>query len=345
MKRMKDGQRLALKFLLIALCATLILCGLNAVYVKGYYYTDTYGEVQKFSDVPYGITMANFGTSHGLASFRYPEAMGEVTFNFALSGQDIYHDLQALKQYADHMEKGCIVAIPTSYFSFCMSLTDPSQKRYYCYLEKQYLRGFSYEVLLNTKLFPVLRSGEYLFKDLIKDQSFDVTDIFLEDEPLSGGADLVPPEGMTGAEAAANAALKAHEKSLREHALLRSESWRSGYMITGGGNMEGNRALLTEMIEFCLERGFRPVLVTTPVHYTLNEAFTAEELETYYFANVRAVSEATGVPYLDLSHDAELSANAAYYNNSDHTNVAGAEAFFEKYMAFLGTLGYVSDRA
>ena len=335
METRKRG-RFAVKFLAILLAAALILVGINTVYIHGFYYTDTYGEVQKFKDVPMGITLANTGTSHGLASFYYPEDLGEVGFNFALSGEDIYHDFQTIKQFSDHIAEGCVIAIPTSYFSFCMSLEEPSQKRYYAYLDKEYLRGFSYETLINSKYLPVLRSGEYLFKDLIKDQTMDVGGMMVEAAEVPAEETASAAEDTAGTETAR----KAKDEELRSHANGRAQSWRSGYMVTGDRFMEGNRQLLTDMVNYCKEQGWKPLLVTTPVYYTLNEAFTEDELETFYFENVRAVAEETGVPYWDMSHDEVFSYEPFYYDNSDHMIKEGREAYFAVYLEYLKSIGY-----
>lgn len=319
---------------LLAVCA--LIGVLNQLYVHGYYYSDVYSEVQKMTRVPEQITMANFGTSHGLASFHYPKSAG-VCFNFALSGGDIYHDFATLRQFSDHLAAGCIVAIPTSYFSFCMSTQEPSQKRYYLYLDRKYLRGFQTETLLNAKYLPVLRSGEYIIKDLIKDQEMDVgAAMMTQDTPKD------PPQAETAAAAAAPQPADAARAALGAHANGRAESWRSGYMIAGRDFIPENTQLLTEMVQYCYAQGFRPVLVSTPIYQALNARFDEEELRICYFDPMAAVQEATGVPYLDASHDPELSTNPGYFSNSDHQNASGAAAFWEKYQAFLQEIGYLN---
>lgn len=320
----------ALKFLSLIVVVVLIISGINAIYVKGDYYKETYGEVQKFENVPTGITLANTGTSHGLASFCYQNDISDTVFNFALSGEDIYHDFCTIKQFSGHMADGCVIAIPTSYFSFCMSVDEPSQKRYYVYMDKEYLRGFNYETLINAKYLPVLRSGEFLFKDLINDQDIDVGGMMV------GTAEK---DTATTAEVVAKAN-GAKETALHSHALGRAESWRSGFMLVGEKHMSANRQLLIDMVNYCIDQGWKPILVTTPVHCTLNEAFTEEELEQYYFSNVRAVQDATGVPYYDMSHDDVFSHTAEYYENSDHLNKDGADAFTAAYLEYLTEIGY-----
>ncbi|MBQ3867802.1 MAG: hypothetical protein II789_04565, partial [Clostridia bacterium] len=284
------------KLFAVVLSVCLLIGIINRLYVNGYYYRDVYHEIDKMYDVPYDIQMVNLGTSHGLASFRYPED-GVVRYNLALSGEDIYHDFATLRQFADHLAPGCIVALPTSYFSFCMSTEEPSQKRYYSYLDREYLRGFSYETLINAKYLPVLRSGEFIIKDLIKDQELDVGAAMMDDRVDTSGTEVPPAtDPSTESEAGASPtpdveidpqetdltvlaqayALTEAERTqkdaeLASHAAGRAESWRSGYMTAGRGYIPENTRILTEMVQFCYDNGFRPLLVTTPIYKALNE--------------------------------------------------------------------------
>ncbi|MBQ6067378.1 MAG: hypothetical protein IJK89_11230 [Clostridia bacterium] len=346
--------RFLVKLFSIVLSVGLLVGVVNHFYVNGYYYRDVYGEIDKMYDVPYDIRMVNLGTSHGLASFRYPDD-GVTRYNLALSGEDIYHDFATLKQFADHLAPGCIVALPISYFSFCMSTEEPSQKRYYAYLDREYLRGFSYETLINAKYVPVLRSGEFIIKDLIRDQELDVGAAMMEDNAgLSDGAAQTVEAGVgetneltsslqTATDALSQQQRAEKEAELASHAAGRAESWRSGYMKAGRAYIEENTRILTDMVNFCFENGFRPVLVSTPIYQALNEQFSEEELEICYFEPMRTVAAETGVPYLDLSHDEALSGTPEYYGNSDHMNADGAAAFYERYTECLRQIGYLEE--
>ena len=334
---MKKNLRFFARFAAILLTVVILVGIINIQYVSGYYYSDVYGEVQKFNDVPEHITFANFGTSHGLAAFRYDEN-DKSSFNFALSGEDIYHDYQTLKQFADHLDEGCIVSIPVSYFSFCLSTEEPSQKRYYNYLDRKYIRDFSYETLINTKYLPVLRSIEFLFKDLIGDQELNSENCM--DAPAEA---KVPALGIaTDIVAYAEEGTDANEELAQlhiSHAKTRAESWRSGRMVVGKKNMPENTKLLTDMVNFCIKHKFKPVLVTIPVYSALTNDFTKEELDYYYYSNLHKVVKDTGVLYIDYSKDKRLVDNPAYYNNSDHMSEEGANAFMQIYREDLNKRG------
>lgn len=336
------------KLISAVVLVSLIIGIANYYYKKDYYYMDVYGEVDAMKDVPYGLTMVNFGTSHGLSAFRYPEdTNGEVCYNLALSGEDIYHDFQTLKQFTDHLAEGCIVALPTSYFSFCMSTESPSQKRYYLYLDKEYIRGFNYETLINAKYLPVLRSGEFIIKNLINDQDIDLGGAMMNNEDNSEESTngLLTVSAKAYEEQSENIdALNKKDEELTYHAKGRVVSWRNGYMITGKKYMTENIKLLVDMVEYCYDHGFKPVLVTTPIYKALNNEFPDEELKECYFDNIDKVVKQTKVPYMNLSHDIILSENPYYFGNSDHMSEEGADAFYKEYLSFLKSIGYLRGK-
>ena len=130
-------------------------------------------------------------------------------------------------------------------------------------------------------------------------------------------------------------------QTLNQHAVTRAESWRSGRMVLGEKYMDDNTKLLIEMIDYCKEHEFQPVLLTIPVFHSLTEAFTKEELEKYYFSNIKEVVNATGVTYIDYSHDERFINNSSYYNNSDHMSADGGDSFMRIYKEDLKAKGFV----
>ncbi len=111
-------------------------------------------------------------------------------------------------------------------------------------------------------------------------------------------------------------------------------------MVLGKPNMEANTELLIEMIRFCKEHGFRPVLLTVPVYHALREDFSEEELRLYYYSNIDRVVEKTGIPYIDYSVDEAFIYDTSYYGNSDHMSAAGSNAFYRAFREDLEELGY-----
>lgn len=324
-----------IKFISIILCVSLIMIVLNHFYINGAYYTDVYGEVESMQGIPEHLKMVNVGTSHGLACFRYGEEETEK-FNLALSGSDLYHNFATLKQFKDRFDSGCIIAIPVSYFSFCMPTDEPSQKRYYLFLDREYIKDFNLETYLNIKYFPVLRSGEFIIKDLIKDQEKDIGGMMMDDEDVV----VDSPAAAVDNNQPASAFNEQKHQELATHAKGRANSWRSGFFVTGQGYINENKQILVDMINWCRENGFKPLLISPPVYISLNEAFTDEELKSNYFDILNDIAKSTKTPLLGLSHDNVLSFVPDYYRNSDHMSEAGSKEFMKVYYDYLTEIGY-----
>ena len=326
------------KLISLLAVAALLIYVLNSVYVKGYYYNDIYGEVQKFlEDIPSGIKVCNFGSSHGLASFKYGGRTD--AFNFALSGEDLYHNYAKLRQYADKLDKGCTVFLPVSYFSFCTDTKAPSDKRYYMFLDKQYIKKYSFETYLNVKYIPVLRSGDGLLKDLVNEKQ--MAELFNEDNPLENSAagaiaGVIFAAGVSSLnpENAYNSTDSLPDSKLYDFSDLRCKSWRSQFNRFSI-YMDENTGILTDMIRFCEEHDFVPILVSTPINHVLNDMFTDEELQKYFYDNVSELQRTTGVEFWDYSHDGAFSDKNDYYSNADHLNSIGGAAFTEEIMRRL----------
>ena len=346
-----DKVRFFTKLISLLAVAAILLFVLNSVYVNGYYYNDIYGEVQKFrQEIPDGIEICNFGSSHGLASFKYGDE--ENAFNFALSGEDLYHNFAKLQQYSSHLKKGCVVFLPISYFSFCTDTKAPSDKSYYTFLEKEYIKGYSLETYLNVKYFPVLRSGDGLLKDLVNEDK--MASLFYEDadqtgnaeEAVVGAADLndysAGPEEQSSLnpETLYNSAYVPSDAELYDFSDLRSKSWHSQFNRFNI-YMDDNVGILTDTVNYCLDHGFVPILVSTPINHVLNVMFTDDELEKYFYSNIEKVVASTGVEYLDYSHDPDFSDNNGYFSNADHFNSVGGKAFTEEMIRVIKDKGYI----
>lgn len=78
---------------------------------------DSYG-TKKFFNMPEGIQICNFGSSHGLNGFNYDGVSDKFScFNFSLHSQTLMYDYRILKHYVNHIKEGGIVFVIISYFS------------------------------------------------------------------------------------------------------------------------------------------------------------------------------------------------------------------------------------
>jgi hypothetical protein len=91
---------------------------------------------------------------------------------------------------------------------------------------------------------------------------------------------------------------------------------------------------LRGMLEDCIARGYRPVLVTTPYLTALPDAFSPEFLARFR-ADCLTYANDYGIPYLDYSQDARFSSSPEYFVDTDHLTSDGSEMFMD---IFFGDL-------
>jgi len=293
-----------------------LLVGVNHLYVNtnGYKSLD---ETFKFYLMPDGIQVANFGSSHGAYGFDYRGLEGITGFNFGLPGQSLHYDLELLKRYGDRLAEGCTVLIPVSYFSFDQKKDSYNQRLiYYRLLDFKAVNNHRWEEYVRLRLLPILSASfnaKFLLKDK-KDISFNIYWMY----------DLLnvhyAPDDIEG---------------YRQNAKRHLEYFQA---ITGQGENEAyNTKCLEEMIEYCRENGFRPVLLTMPFTRYYNEMF-GEEFHREFRAKIKRLCEKHGVPYYDYSQDPRITENLEFFMDSNHLGPEGSKAFTRMVLSDLGLI-------
>jgi hypothetical protein len=90
---------------------------------------------------------------------------------------------------------------------------------------------------------------------------------------------------------------------------------------------ERTYASLSASIRFLQERGVRVVLFTPPYYRAYSDLYVATGLVGDMRRRARRLAAEHGVPWLDLSQEPALAADAALFRDSDHLNYRGKEAF------------------
>lgn len=288
-----------------AAIALILLSVLNLLYVRTNGYKSLDG-TYKFRTVPDGINVMNLGSSHGEFGLDYGGIDTVTGFNFGLRGQSHYFDLQVLKEYGSKLAEGCVVLIPVSCVSLLQGI-DPDQRiLYYRVLAYGSIPDHDAVEYIRFRLLPIL-TASFNARYLIKDREDVDPDLF-----ACQGAD---------------------EEFYIHNALyyyglyedLKREGAGSGY----------NVGILGEMIAFCRDNGFKPVLITTPFTNHYNYWYTADDYSEFYAA-IACLTEEYGVPYLDYSHDPRFGERLDLFGDSDHLNPAGRKMFTQILLADLG---------
>ena len=80
------------------------------------------------------------------------------------------------------------------------------------------------------------------------------------------------------------------------------------------------------MIQFCIDKGFKPVLVVTPVSKAMNECISDAFIKKVLFDNIKLANK-QGVPFFNYLKDERFQDISLYANNADCLNARGRKLF------------------
>lgn len=305
-----------IKCIAIPAAAVLLLFWLNRSYRKFDYekYMDMW-DLQALGNPITNVQLANVGSSHGAYDIVYDgfTERGISCFNFGHTSQTYQYDLALLAEYGHYLDKGCVLLIPVSYFSFNNETTNAAEAqalsvKYYHFLSPKNVPDYDLFTDIVTNRLPILSAGEDLIK-LLPRTSLSLT-VFAAEAP-----DLPAMDEAAEAEFANRAAQRfdRHFNNKEEYFLPEREEQ------------------LYAIITYCKEHELTPVLITTPFSKYYNALVPEDFLERFY-GTVNRIASDTGVNYYDYSHDKRFSENLSLFSDSDHLNEAGA-AYFTQILA------------
>jgi len=252
-----------------------------------------------------------FGSSYGLYGISFPQETNG--FNFCIGGQFFYYTDKMLREYAPK----CLKPGGTIY----LVIADLVFAR----VGKGLYRPERYSLLLSKESL----GEEYSFLNYMR-MRFS---LFYRPKIRTLIASLVRGEENhfdTLCENNLN-----YNKTL-EQAKKRCASWcrQFGLKNTVSDIIEPEldlefgktRAILTGMIQFCLDNGFKPILVVTPVSKAMNECLSDEFMKRVLYDNIKMANEQK-VPFLDYLKDARFQDISLYANNADCLNAKGRKLF------------------
>lgn len=255
--------------------------------------------------------IVNLGSSAAKWAFDY-EAVGVRGMNWAQQPQTLRQDYRLLRNFHSILHKGGYVIITIVPFSGLEVPTNLSSSLKYLKLEtKEPIE----EHLLEQAKF--LAEHPIFFKKIALRALLRYL-LRTEKKPL-------PPastEGVTN---------PMSEEELEQDALRWIRGWKQHLHIDDFDapltprNREGRNirvALMRELIDFCHEKGYRPVYLIPPVTKHLSGHFSARFAETYTYGFLKEVDR--DIPLLDYSqnpvfHDDQLYFNSFFLNRRGRT--------------------------
>ncbi len=335
MNRKKTVLVFLIKCIAIPAAAVLILFLLNIPYreIDDAKYMDMWN-LRMLGNQINEVEIANVGSSHGAYDFVYDGLTqdGYSCFNFGSVSQTYQYDLALLAEYGKHLDEGCVVFIPVSYFSFNNETVNATEaqalsiKYYHCLSPKNIPNYDLYTDIVTTRL-PILSAGEDLLK-LLPTFSPSLKVFAAEDEPdnESTETDEAAAESVETDEAAKS--VEMDEAAAAEFASRAAMRFDRHFNNKETLFLPEREEQLLSLIDYCKKHEFTPVLLTTPFSVYYNTPVPEDFLDRFY-GTINRIASDTNVSYYDYSHDARFSVNLTYFSDSDHLNAEGAAYFME----------------
>lgn len=291
---------------------------LNICYKMTNHNKNFFENSNKFARVPRQLDVVCTGSSYAKFDIDFA-GTGIRGFNFGVFPQSLHYDYKILQQYKKHLNKGCKVLITLSplVFGFLDYQEDQANYKYYKFLKPRYIENYSLLTHICHIWFPLIatpRLARYIFKD-------------------------VPPRDLY------QCGFVSREVCEQE-ACQRAEGWCVQF---GMADLEHSQvspniekefgkvvSVLDQMIDFCVERDWEPVLVIPPVSRCLKEKMSDEFLQAYLYENIDKANK-RGIKVLDYLQDGQLQ-RPEYYFNADFMNSMGRKVFTRGLLQTLGMI-------
>lgn len=273
--------------------------------------------IRKGSKKKNAYDIVSFGSSYARYGFDFTGS-GIEGYNFGVMPQFLYYTFKLLRGYVNSCKPDAyvVIVLPDLVFG------DPGKGKYgadrYAKLLSKEIQGDEYSLYkeLFVKRYPLLKPSLNNLKKCIK----DIRRIPKENREYR----LMHNE--------------LNERQVYEAAQRRCNDWIKEFHLKDTqsdiipqdleNKMAESRQILTDIIDFCLSKGLRPVLVVTPVSGIMNSLLSDAFMKKVLYDNI-GMANKQDVPLLDYMRD-ERFADADYYcNSADLLNQRGRRLFAE----------------
>ncbi len=264
------------------------------------------------------LQVVNTGSGSGMHDFNYDD-LPLLGFNFALGPQSLVHDYNILKNYFSYFKKGCIVIIPICPFSgMIVKYSKEHNFKYYPMLHPATIENFDEEERTRAYRFyhnPIETINLTVLLNMVKDELYKIK---------------------------GKLKCKSQNPSLQKSADDFIRGWKSQFSIddlslpiseTHKADINKRKKTLGDMLDFCAERSFKPIVVMLPMHPTLHQQIPDIFRSQYIEPLIRIVLD-KGFQFLDYTKD-ERFMKDDLYANALFLNEIGAKYFTKQLLTDL----------
>lgn len=265
------------------------------------------------------------GSSGAKWAFDF-ENTGVKGMNWANQPQTLLEDYNLLRHYHSILRKGGYVIITIMPFTGLNKATGLMDAIKYVRLDYhgEAIQPHLYQQACRYAHFPIL-FGKPAIKALIR--------YILGKESKNASCTLTLKENN-----------QMSQDELKTDALRFVDGWKKQFNISDLeapltlSNQKGRKCrikLMRELIDFCIEREYKPVYVIPPVTEHLSQLYTPKFEQLYIHDFLKQVRR--DIPLLDYSKETELK-NDEFYFNSFFMNASGRSLFTKRVLGDMGLI-------
>ena len=303
-------------FVLIALFIFVWL--INKLFKNTNYYKNKFIDTHKFKDIPRNLYIVNLGSNQPKFAFDYSQS-NILGMNWGVGPQTLEYDFRILKNFYNYLKPNAKVLIAISPFQFFLLdyKNNTSNYKYYNFLDSNFIDNYSN---ITKKLYidyPIITAKKQILR-ILKDTKPD-TRLELEKNPM--GKDEIKKDAQSWM----NGWKKQFGINHLENIVLSEENKI---------NIEKNIHILKNMIDFCIEKDFEPILTILPVTKELSKHFPNKFVQEQIIDYINKANDKK-VRFLNYWKD-ERFEDETFYFNSFFMNKIGRLRFTEQVLKDLG---------
>jgi len=289
-------------------------------YQNNFIYTQQFVSNANYrKDTQRNYEIVNLGSNPARFAFFYEGIAGQ---NWSTGTQGLDKDLEILKYFHSYIKKDGIVLLPVVAFSSVSGYLKPENDplsyvaKFVSILDYDQAsslpKGMTARRWINYPLLSEWRSIRWIFSDMEKDGRLALSEQMMQ------------------------------ELELNMDALFWMNVWKEEFHIVDldapltNELQEGRKKSIKDLqnlIDFCLERSLRPVLIMPPMSKYLSRLFSTTARETYIYSFIREVNT-KNIPFLDYLDDERWS-DASLYFNSFFLHLKGRKLFTQQVLKDL----------
>jgi hypothetical protein len=281
------------------------------------FYKNKFIDTYKFKNIPKNLEIINLGSNQPKFAFDYSNS-NVLGMNWAVGPQSFEYDFRLLKNYHNYLKvngKVLITICPFGFF-FLDDKNKIAHHKYYNFLDPSLIDNYSIKTKRLYIDFPILTAKKQILR-IIKDVKSDHR-LELKLNPMSSD------EIEKDAKYWLNAWIKQFGLKDLNYVELSDENKSS---------IDKNIRTLKEMISFCKENNFEPVLLVLPVTKELSRIFPDEFMQKYIINYINEANE-QDVKFLNYWKDGRFE-NQEFYINSFFMNKIGRSKFTKQVLEDL----------